>query len=202
MPYRRFRRRRRFGRKRAYRRKWSRKVPRKYSNDGKRFFKLTTSDPATTTAGGIIDNTYTDTPVGYADWNNISALFDNFRVCAIKVKFIPNKPNDLSSATPYTPIYIIHDKDSTSPPGTTQGIIEYENMRVKNLFQPWTYYKKFAKQSATGITGQVLLPGGYKDVGMPNASQAIFIRSESGLQTNTQYGRYITTLYIVCKNRR
>lgn len=202
MPYRRRTYRRRYKR-RTYRRKWSRKnVTRRFKNDGKRFFKLTTSDEVVSTAGGQIANVYTDNPNGYNDWTQIASLFDSYRVCAIKIKYIPNKPNDESNVTTYQPLYIVQDRDSTTLPSTVNDMIQYENLKVKNLYRPWTYYRKFAKQTSTGVTGQVMLAGGYKDCGQPTGSQAIFIVSEPGLQTSTTYGRWITTLYLTAKNRR
>lgn len=202
MPYRRRTYRRRYKR-RAYRKKWSRKsTARRFKNDGKRFFKLTTSDAVQTTSGGQVSNTYTDNPQDYTDWTQIASLFDSYRVCAIRIKYIPNRPNDQSNVTTYQPLYIVQDRDSITPPGTVNAFIEYENMKVKNLYRPWSYYRKFAKQTSTGVSGQVVLAGGYRDCAQPTGTQAIFIVSEPGLQSETIYGRYITTLYVTAKNRR
>lgn len=203
MPfYRRRTARRRTGPRRRRTRRYRRRVPRKYSGDGKRFFKLTTTDAVTSTAGGIILNTYTDNPTGYSDFTNLQTLFDSYRVCAIKIRFIPTRPNDESNLTTYAAAYIVHDPDSTTPPATTAEMVEYENVKIKNLYSQWSYYRKFRRTTSTGVAGQVVLAGGYKDMGLPTGTQAVFIRTDTGLLTSTVYGRYITTLYITCKNRR
>lgn len=205
MPYTRRYRRRRVSRKRIYRRKWSRKrSARKFTNDGKRFFKLKTADPCTSTPTGEILNAYYNNPSLYADFTQLSALFDSIKVCAIKIRYIPTNPNYVvaSSVTAFQPAYVVHDKDSNTAPAALSDYIQYENCKIKDMSRPWSYYTKFARQLTAGVAGQVIMAGGYTDIGNITNTQGIFIRSEPGYASNSPVGRYLTTLYVVCKNRR
>lgn len=202
MPYRRrFIRRRRYFNNRA-RRYIKRKIQRRrFMNDGKRFFKIRVSQTIAADSGGVISLTYTDNPSVYQDWTSIAGLFDSYRTCAIKIKFIPELPNDTSTITGFKPLYIVHDSDSsTIASPSVDSYIQYENMQVKNMFKPWGYYRKFAKQTANP-TGTVMLPGGYKNTASPNASQGIFMYGD-GFDISTNYGRLVVTQYVVAKNRR
>lgn len=208
MPYsRRYFRRRSFQKRRMFRRKnySSRRYTNNYrqgKGDGKRFFKLRFQAQITSDAGGQIQGWYNDDVSGYQDWASISALFDSYRVCALKLQFIPDLPNDTSTITGYKPFYVLHDPDSASVPTLTiASALQYENCKVFNMYRPWTYYRRLAKQTSSGVAGQVMLAGGYKDVAVTTASQSINFTG-NGFDISTTYGQFILTAYIVAKNRR
>lgn len=202
MPYRRrvTRKPRKYAKVSRYRRKRS---TRKTMGDGKRFFKLRTTTAVTSDGvSGQIQGWFNDDVSGYEDWSNIAALFDSYRVCALKIKFIPDLPNDTSTVTGFKPFYVLHDPDSANIPSLTIPVaIQYENCKVFNMYRPWTYYRRMQKQTSSGVSGQAMLQNGYKDMALTTASQSINYTG-NGFDLSTTYGTFILTAYIVCKNRR
>lgn len=186
--------------KRVYRAKWSRKNPRQGMGDGKRFFKLRATVPLVSDAGGAIADVLTNNPSATQDWPNISALFDSYKVCAIKVKFIPDKPNDTSTITSYKPFYMVHDPDDYGVPTSSNQMIQYENVKIYNLYRPFSYYRRLSRQTSVGL-GTVVLQGGYRDAGDVTATQSIKYYAD-GLDVSDNYGTFIVTLYVSAKNRR
>lgn len=179
-----------------------RRSSRKFMNDGKRFFKLKANFSIDSDSVGRILITVAASPTGFSDWTNISALFDSYRICASKVKFIPALPNDSSSSVTFAPMYVIADNDSGTNPLTTtvSDAIQYENCKIKNMFRPWTYYRKWPKLTAQA-SGGTMLQGGYQDVASVSANQGIY-GIGTGYTVSKNYGNMIITHYIAAKNRR
>lgn len=205
MPYgsrSRYRRRRRFKR-RGY---WKRKQ-RRYSGKGQRgvrFFKIRKVQTVSSDALGAISIFSNNGPhTGFQDWANIVTLFDSYRVPAMKVKYIPQLPNDASTLTGYHPLYVIGDVDSTVAHITSvNDAIQYENMRVKNMYMPWKYYFKCPKLGGVGSTAAVKTQaGGWIDIATPFGNSSIEGYG-TGFDTSQQYGTLVWTLYLMAKDRR
>lgn len=147
-----------------------------------------------------------DSPVGFVDWTNLQTLFDYYRVCAVKLKWIPsanvNTFPAAASGPKFAPIYIVHDPNSvTAILSTSTVAIGYENMRVKNMWNPWSYYKKFVRNIRVAGTGSQTIRG-YQPTSNPQATQTIQLLFENlGTTSSGQVGTIIISLYIVCRNR-
>jgi len=66
-----------------------------------------------TDAGGLITGVYTNNPTGYANWTNLSAVFDEYRVLGIQLEVEPNMfvgSNNLI----FAPIACVNDYDSVT----------------------------------------------------------------------------------------
>lgn len=154
------------------------------------------------------------------DWASFSELFDNFRVCAIKVKWIPsnNSTPAFNSSTPglignlYAPMYSCIDYDSSSGQTKTLAqVIEYENMKVHNLYRPFTRFFRVPKYLANPISdpsqgGDPVLARGYFPTdplsGMRPNFGWLYLLTEGNLPTVGTLGQFIVTYYIAFKNRR
>lgn len=187
--------------KKYYRSKKKRYARRNYMGQGgKRFFKLRYTETISSSVAGVIDTYLTSNPTSYQDWSSISSLFDNYRTCAIKLKFIPQLPNNVSSSTSYAPLYIVGDPDSSTNPVTSVNeAIQYENMRVKNMYRPWKYYYKFPKVMATG--SNVVINRGYQDCASPISIGVVGLYG-TNFSLSTTYGTLVSTIYLVARNRR
>lgn len=133
-------------------------------------------------------------------------MFDYYRVCAVKIKFIPSA-NVLTfpaeAAGPkFAPVYIIHDPNTVTATVTSSTVaIGYENMRVKNMWMPWSYYRKFVRNIRVAGTGSQTVRG-YQPTSNPQATQSVQMLFENlGTTTSGQIGTIIISLYIVCRNR-
>lgn len=167
----------------------------------KRFFKLRFTTTLVTDPAGVFTGEFVDNPNQSLDFTNIAALFDTYKFCAMRIKYIPSFPNDTSSQHLYTPLYVVGDPNDTTPLTTTNQAIEYENMQVKDLQKPWKYYYKFP--TATIVSGagtQVVLAGGYRNVNSIVPARAIKMIS-TNLTASSTYGTFIVSMYLTVKNR-
>lgn len=206
MPYYRRRRGARNFRRRSRKGFWKRKQ-RKYQGKGQhgvRFFKIRKVETVASDVLGTISIFSNNGPhTGFGDWTNINPLFDSYRAPFLKVKFIPSLPNDESTTTGFWPLYVVGDVDQTTASITsvTQAI-EYENMKVVNMYRPWKYHFRCPKLGGVGNTAAVKTQaGGWIDVATPFGNASIEGYG-TGFDTSTSYGTLVWTLYIMCKDRR
>lgn len=140
-------------RKKFNRKKFSRRRRSGKGEFGVRYMKLRRFISNTTSAAGLLqyDINVRD-PSGCSDWSNCSALFDEYRVCAVKLQWTPRLPNDYSTLNTYTPMGLCFDVNSTSTSGFTQmtDLMQYENFSAKNVYLPWKKYIKVPKVSTGG----------------------------------------------------
>lgn len=194
-------RRSRYTGKRAVKKWVAKKRPVGSGQHGKRFFKLKTAFGLTANVGGDINLAVTDDVSAFGDWSSIAALFDTYKVAALKVKFIPSLPNDASGTTGFYPFYVVGDpNNNTTPVSSITTACQYENMKAMNMYRPWTYYYKCPTKTASAAT-ETILTGGYRPTTATSAMCGIFGWG-GGFDISQQYGSYIVTAYVVCKERR
>lgn len=192
-----YRRKRTYKRKYAWKRKWRR--PPGSGMNGKRFFKLKHQEQMTTSGAGIYAGYFNNSPTTFLDFSHVAELFDVYKVCALKVRFVPSRPNDDSINTTYRPIYIAGDPDTSAAFTSIDQPVQYENMKVYDLSRPWKYYYKIPTR--TQVTGStILLKGGYIDTQYTTPSASIRMWAE-GLSNSTNYGSFLVTAYVVAKQR-
>lgn len=187
-----------YGKKRAYRKKFRSTVG--MGGGGKRFFKLRTVIDLTSTAGGVIDQVVSNNPSGFGDWASVVALFDEYRFCAVKLKYIPTEPNDTFVTQAFYPFYIVPDNNDVNTIGSVANALNVESCRVKNMFRPWKYYYKWQKASSTG-SSEVVIKGGYRDVSATAGYQSVKMYG-TGFGITKTLGQLIITGYIVARNRK
>lgn len=170
-------------------------------------FKVRLQADVSSTAGGVITE-YIQTQTidaalngstAFQDVTSLSNLYDDFKVMAIKIRWIPYAPNDDSSIRYYRPIYVVYDVDSSgSNPITSENVaIGYQNCKIMNLYKPWTVYYKILP--CTGGTYQTV--DGFQDFANIHNLGVIGIYS-TGLNNSTSYGKLIVDCYLMCKARR
>jgi len=153
------------------------------------------------TAGGVLAGYFNDDPSACYDWASLTSLYDLYRVESLKVRYFPHFPNDTSTTTGMYPMYICFDADNTtSTPATRQEVMEYENMKVKNLYLPWSV-KKDVPRVAGNSTGVHTDLEGFVDIGGARAFSS-FRYYADGLDISTDYGDFVIELVVTFKNRR
>lgn len=202
----------------------ARKRAKRGMGDSKRFFKLRLVSSISTDGSGVASFSATDLPSSAQDWSSVAALFDQYRVCAMKLKFIPHAFSDVigsqtitnnltatatvttgsqaSNQTYYSPFYIVHDPDSTvaTVADTVNEAIEYENMKVFDLHRPFQYYRKMAKQFRINSDVSTDIKG-YQSTATPQATQ-IIAGVGTGFTISVEIGKVIVTYYIAAKARK
>lgn len=133
------------------------------------------------------------------DWTSVLNLYDEFRVTSIKVQYIPQLPNDPSGTSAFNPAYVFTDFDSTGLVSTVAGAVGYDNMKVKNLYRPWSYFMRVPRMTAANSA--TIARVGWMDTNSPAVTGSIYIRADN-LDASTQYGKIILTYYIVAHNRK
>jgi hypothetical protein len=177
-------------------------IMRRFEQEGVHYFKIRYVGTMTSDAGGQIQAWLNDDVSGYQDWSSLAALFDSYRVYALKLQFVPDLPNDTSTVTGYKPLYVIHDVDSSNVPGLTVSVaIQYENCKIYNMYRPWEHKTILAEQTSSGVASQGMLPGGFKDIATTTASQCV-TWTGTGFDVSTTYGTLVSTAYVMFKNRR
>lgn len=87
---------------------------------------------------------FEDNSVSSTDWTSVSNLFQYYRCCAMKVRFIPSATSDTSFN--YVAGYIFHDSSRINLTGATIATcVNYENCKIVNFARPWKYYRKMTR---------------------------------------------------------
>jgi len=128
------------------------------------------------------------------DWVSVGNLYDQFRVCAIKLTYIPTHPNDSTATAAYRPLYVFADYDAVGLSPTDALAVGYGNMKVKNAYRPWTYYIKVPKLVNTGSSSVNI--EGFMDTVSPQVTGSLYISKAGGFSNSTTYGVAILTYYI------
>jgi len=155
----------------------------------------------TANVGGVIAGYWNDNPSACYDWSSLASLFDLYRVESIKVKFIPQLPNDTSSTSGFFPLMVAFDQDSpATTPASKQELLEYENCKVKNMYMPWSI--KYNVPRVAGTTTDVYTDkDGFIDIGGVTAFSALRFYGDS-FDVSQDYGDIIVELVVSFKNRR
>lgn len=178
--------------------------PRKYLNGYKapHAFYLRQVLILSTNAGGVMANTISNNVATIPEFSDIQALFDSYKVTGVKLHYQPHLPNDTSVTTGYTPLYIVNDPDSPSALlGSVAQAIEYDSLKVRNLFRPWKVYYKYPKITQVPSGSAIVLSNGWLDIDNPIGTSSVATYAD-GLDISTTYGELIITYYVKCKNRK
>lgn len=161
----------------------------------------------------------TDLPTETTGWVRLTNIFDSYRVCAIKLKYVPyaqpplaNSTTVASSAISYqyrnTPIWIIHDYNSVLSTGMEiADVLAYANVRMKQSNRVWTYYSKMRRNQppSTADKPTAVSNRGYQSTASPTATQTIAGLIEAPYTDTAQgliFARLFVTYYIVFKDQR
>lgn len=193
------RRRRPFRRvRKSYRRKFSRRSFRR--SDNVIMTKLKQYQTVSTNASGVLTGylaTYDAS--GTTNWANYTSMYDEFKVCAVKIKYIPiflDAQMSLSPAGTNGNIFIVHDYDSTgaSLSGTSIAtMIGYNNCKVKQMLRPWSYYARVPK-TFSATAGK---PMGWLDTSVTAPQPGtIFYTSDTTINASTSIAHLVYTFYV------
>lgn len=171
----------------------------------------------TGTSSTIGSNTY----YSIADMTSLSAMWSSCRMAACKVRYIPDRPNDVYSTAILSPYVITYDQD-----GLEYGYRQYniDNMiqtqcKFFSLNRFWKFYRKFPKRRVSRPSGYILynqttqpqgqqnIAGQFHDIGtgtfeseQPNGYH-IYGRQTNPLTPSINYGTLYVTCYWVLKDR-
>lgn len=124
------------------------------------YFKLKVAPSILAPSAAVVSAHWTvRTPVNALELSNVNALYDFYRVCAFKIKFIPAAPNEIASSNYYRPVYLVFDNDADSSAGanitSVNQALQYDVCKIKDCSRPWKYYIKVPKINQGFQTGGV-----------------------------------------------
>jgi len=106
---------------------------------------------------GIINNTFgLQNPSSFSGWANFAAIFDEYRVLATVIQWIPSNGYNkvIATQTCLTPLYVVLDRDSVTTIASTSQACGYDSVKAFDLERPFKYakYKMSGSREATFIT--------------------------------------------------
>jgi len=111
-------------------------------------------------AGVLYANVPTQDPSSITEFGSMVTLYDSYTVEKFKVRAFPtftqSAVDDAAQTTPvdvtggYKPLYVVYDPDSTGISGPTKDkYVQYDNLKIINLFKPWSYTVKPGVQAGS-----------------------------------------------------
>lgn len=177
-----------------------RRAPRRYTNNGVRFFKVTAviNQPTAQSQVNITDSPIQTTFLG---WDAIANLFGWYRTAGIKLSYVPTySVNQQGTANQMTPIYAVHDWLLSPNTLTLNQVLAHETLKT---FHSPRGFKKFWKcrrqMYAPGAGG--VMSNGWTPTSDPVATQRILLWNESNVANTEPKAKIVVTLYIAAKQR-
>lgn len=144
----------------------------------------------TSNGSGFAAFSLSDDPSGFVDWSHIAAAWDEYRVLALTMNYVPYNQYNTPTATVVSSMFTVIDRDDATALTTEAAALEYESLKVFYLGRPFKRVVKMASiEDASFIT-----------TASPVARNWIK-GAGSGLTASTSYGKYWLTVLIQCRGR-
>ncbi len=146
----------------------------------------------TSTAGGVIDSSYSNDPNSYSltDWTNLIGLYHEYRVLGVRMEYFPNNRYSKSTTT-VTPMIICIDRESAGTLGSYQAAMSHSSAKKVSLEDPFSI--EFKMQGAEESQ--------FNSTGSTSANTWIKFYAD-GLSVSTQYGRAFVYLLVQMRGRK
>lgn len=203
MPYK--TRRARKGRRKSYK-GWGKRAPRKTGHGDViyRKLKLMVEDTVaahTTPYDRVLDiQVAMNDPSPSADYAGLQGLYEEFRVSACKIQWVPQYNTEVPGTTYSFGSGVSYmDFNSTSSWISYPSIVPYNTMKLHNMYRPWSRYIRLPKlpTSASEPSGWQTTTSGGTSVGFFGATTPGYA---AGLSVGTIIGYHLITWY--CKFRK
>ncbi len=143
-------------------------------------------------------------------WDSYNALFDSYKVSAIKVKYIPYLYQDPSGTTLFTPLGFTCRSNQTDAGNITtlSDILDEDHYRLLDLRKNWKIYRKvrpIRSAEITAGTSAVIQSGGWlstADDKKPIIGSPLLMFAAQNLSSGKTYGKLIVSYYVRFKDRK
>jgi hypothetical protein len=142
------------------------------------------------------------------DWANFKAMFDQYKVTGIRIRFDPAEPYGGDNSLVWRPVYIFKDVDTTEP-FEAISTIQGRKRKIVNLYKPFKIYMKAPKYTSidAGIfdTDLTMTHGGWMNTMATDSAtwQAGMINIlGQNLSTLSTYGTLDIRYYVLGKGRK
>jgi hypothetical protein len=170
-------------------------------SDNQMIFKqrLVQTGSIATSAIGVIPQVLGMNPAGTTEWSSLSALYDEFRVLAIRLYLIPVQQGTVTNLN--GSVVIVYDNDDSTALTTIGGALEYDNAVVASAIWYQTTVKAQSVEWARPTSGgNTAVP--WVDVAAPSGSNGSIKFYSSALTASTTYYSYNLEYFIEFRGRR
>jgi len=144
------------------------------------------------TAGGIIDSSYSSDPSSYAlsDWTNLVGLYHEFRTLGVRVEFWPHNRYS-KSTTVTTPGICVVDHESAGTLGSYQTAMSHESAKKISWEDGWMMEGRMSgAEEAAWLSTAAPVP-------------LFWIKFYAdGLSVSTTYGRFFVYVAVEMRGRK
>jgi len=148
---------------------------------------------------GVINAQVTLNPSGAAEWSSISTLYDEFRVCGVRMSLIPNQVNTVTNAQGI--LVMAFDNDDATALTSVNSGLEYDTCHIlQAIWEPKSasadqfHWARPTAGNSTAIT--------WCDVATPTQSVGSVKFYSSVLSVSTLYISYTVEYFIEFRGRR
>lgn len=150
------------------------------------------------------------------DWANFPNIYDSYKVCAVKLAFIPynNVSQTIVGGTGgttygYWPLYHAIDYNDVGVTGASvpSDLDEYENCKMLNMYKPWKRYMRVPRYNVnparSNFPATTLAKGGYfsTTTNLPGHGVWYLKMQDSSSFELSLGGKLRVTMYVAFKNR-
>lgn len=120
------------------------------------------------------------------NYTEYTALFDQYRIAAIKITFIPRSNSSEIGSTMLPILYYVSDATDATLPTSTAELYEYPRLKYKQLSKPYSLYfkPKFADAAYQGAFSGYAVNKGWLSTASP-AVQHFGLKGVVDVQTPT-----------------
>jgi hypothetical protein len=110
-------------------------------------------DALTSSAGGVVSNVFTTNPNTAINWSSFAGIYDEYRVLALHIEYLPSNRYNKSNATLVAPGYIVIDTDDTGAITVRNDAATYTSKKFVSLEMPWSMtYRMSTTENSQFIT--------------------------------------------------
>lgn len=158
---------------------------------------LHTEGTLSSTAGGVIANSFGMDPSGCPDWADFSSTYDEFRVLGTRLKLVSAQTN--STAINNANAAIAFDNDNSSAPTGLNQLTQYRNARVLSIIMDHVGGRPFLYTCWRPTSG---VPIAWVDIANPSGSLGATRLYSSGLTASTAYLYWSIEYLVEFRGRR
>jgi len=93
--------------------------------------------PVTSTVGGAITNVFSSNPTGTTGWGGFQSVFDEYRVLAFDIMYMPNNRYDSGLTVNQTALLTVGDHNANAALSSYTNAANYESLKMCNTGDPW-----------------------------------------------------------------
>lgn len=148
-----------------------------------------------TSAGGLNADVYGSNPAGGTGWASLAAVYDEFRVLGMELRYVPTARYNRPVGVAEVPMAVVIDHDNATALASYHGVVPaadaYESVTLQGIEDPWTRVARLSDfNEAT-----------YQNTNAPASTFYIKTFYQSGTAAAAELGRFLLVWKIEFRGR-